>query len=1087
MSYRPARRAAALQSVVMISSLAFCHTASAQISDWINPGADNWFNPTNWNLGVPGSGTIARINNGGFALLFDPGGSAAFLWMGSNAASLLTISGPGNLTLHGGELDVARGDLRIQNGGFLDVLNHPTLGSSAEIGALGPATVIVTGANSLLKSGSLYLGTSGTSIIGSGTLRIENGGWVDTFYSARLESEVSKTTTALITGAGSRWTIAEVLTVQGGGASAVTIADRGTINAGVTQIGRNSTLTVTGSGSSLNTSSSFQSIIVGYLGTGTLNVQSGGVVNSPIAVLGYSFSPETYGTGSATITGAGSLWNVSQKLFVGGDGVDYAGTGVLRVQNGGLVQAPMIRVSNIGSVEVDNGSTTVAGLAISGGAAAPNLNNLGDLSIGVNANGRMTITGGGDVWTATGQIGRNAGRMGSAVVQGAGSTWSNSSDLLVGASGSGSLEIRNGAAVSNFRAHVGLNANSSGSVIVADPGSSWTGTGSFFIGNGGSGSLQVLNGATASTSGNSYLGFSTFSQGTATVSGVGSTWNTANTLAIGGSLTDPGGPFASTLRIETGGLVTAASTILHNTGILELTEAAMLSSPISSRGGLIRTFGAATHDGPISLDAGNLSVTCNTISTTATLSGVLSGPGGLTKSGFPGFTGTLRLTANNTYAGPTTVNSGTLLIDGSIASATTVNSGGTLGGVGLVGPVTLMSGGSLAPGNSVGLLSSGDASFRAGSNYELEIRTSGNGLPGADWDSLTVNGVLDLSTLTAANRFNVRLKTLEGSGAPGSLSDWNPGIDHTWPSIVTTTGGISGVFDSALFNIDTTGFQNAMHGTFQVIQDGNNLNLLYDATDVVDGVLVTNFDQPLRNATPIGNNPNPTDPPEGPGAPWYWAAQQFQSDGLPHELISIQARVGDGSAAPPPVIVAELHADNNGTIGDLISNFTAPDVSGAPSDVAFLPDLPVALEPGGKYWFVLGSEAPGDGTFSWQYINTALAAGTGEIGNFADSTSSGNDWLYHGSLFPYYLQVNVQTTIPGDFNGDAAVDAADFVVLRNDPGVDPANLAEWRANFGQNAGNGSRATATLPIPEPSAVRLLASLLVAGSFRSRRWR
>ena len=53
------------------------------------------------------------------------------------------------------------------------------------------------------------------------------------------------------------------------------------------------------------------------------------------------------------------------------------------------------------------------------------------------------------------------------------------------------------------------------------------------------------------------------------------------------------------------------------------------------------------------------------------------------------------------FTGPTTVTTGTLLVNGSLAnSAVTVNAGGTLGGNGIVGNTTINAGGTLAPGSN---------------------------------------------------------------------------------------------------------------------------------------------------------------------------------------------------------------------------------------------------------------------------------------------------------------------------------------------------------------------------------------------------
>lgn len=82
-----------------------------------------------------------------------------------------------------------------------------------------------------------------------------------------------------------------------------------------------------------------------------------------------------------------------------------------------------------------------------------------------------------------------------------------------------------------------------------------------------------------------------------------------------------------------------------------------------------------------------------------TYSGIVSGAGGVAQNG----TGTTVLTAAQTYTGPTTVNLGTLAIDGSITSPVTVNAAGTLSGTGTIfGNVA--NAGTVTPGGGSGVL-----------------------------------------------------------------------------------------------------------------------------------------------------------------------------------------------------------------------------------------------------------------------------------------------------------------------------------------------------------------------------------------------
>jgi hypothetical protein len=65
--------------------------------------------------------------------------------------------------------------------------------------------------------------------------------------------------------------------------------------------------------------------------------------------------------------------------------------------------------------------------------------------------------------------------------------------------------------------------------------------------------------------------------------------------------------------------------------------------------------------------------------------------------------------------------------------------------------------------------------------------------------------------------------------------------------------------------------------------------------------------------------------------------------------------------------------------------------------------------------------------------------------------------------------------LPGDYNNDGSVDAADYVVWRKDPashGGDPDGYNTWVQNFG-NSGPGSGAQQAVgAVPEPATLLLL---------------
>jgi len=77
-------------------------------------------------------------------------------------------------------------------------------------------------------------------------------------------------------------------------------------------------------------------------------------------------------------------------------------------------------------------------------------------------------------------------------------------------------------------------------------------------------------------------------------------------------------------------------------------------------------------------------------------------------------------------------------------------------------------------------------------------------------------------------------------------------------------------------------------------------------------------------------------------------------------------------------------------------------------------------------------------------------------------------------------------TLPGDFNHDGTVDAADYVVWRKTGINGPTGYDTWRTNFGEPGGTGSVAAANATVPKPTTLVMLM-VAAAGVSTRRRWR
>jgi autotransporter-associated beta strand protein len=147
---------------------------------------------------------------------------------------------------------------------------------------------------------------------------------------------------------------------------------------------------------------------------------------------------------------------------------------------------------------------------------------------------------------------------------------------------------------------------------------------------------------------------------------------------------------------------------------------------------------------------------------------------------------------------------------------------------------------------------------------------------------------------------------------------------------------------------------------------------------------------------------------------------------------------------------------------------------------------------------ILSGQALLDGTLNVSLIDgfspavgnsfTFLSAAAGITGTF-DTTNlptlaSSRAWLIN--YYPTSIQLTViQASLPGDYNEDGIVDAADYVVWRKTDGSQ-AGYDTWRTHFGDTVGSSAGAgmeSLTAAVPEPTAIwMVLAAMTVRLKWR-----
>jgi outer membrane autotransporter protein len=322
----------------------------------VDGASSTWTNRAALIVGNSGAGTLT-ISNGGSAT----GGSIS---AGSEADGngVITVTGANSALTSSGAIYAGfggTGQISVLAGG---TVTGPETSLGTNTGSTG--TVVVDGSGSTWNSALLFA----VGVGGNGSLTISNGGRVSDMTGG-MGDEAGSSGTVIVDGAGSRWDNSGTFVAGVFGTATATIRNGGAIAADAAYIGvqpgGNSVVTVTGVGS---TFSSANELIVGGSmlpvatgGSGSLVILDGGAVSDD-----YGYIATKMGSsGTASIDGAGSIWNTTNRLQIGADG-----DGILTVSNDGLasVGGDIIVAANVGSTGVLNIGADAASAAAAPGA-----------------------------------------------------------------------------------------------------------------------------------------------------------------------------------------------------------------------------------------------------------------------------------------------------------------------------------------------------------------------------------------------------------------------------------------------------------------------------------------------------------------------------------------------------------------------------------------------------------------------------------------------------------------------------------------------------------------------------------------------
>lgn len=603
----------------------------------------------------------------------------------------------------------------------------------------GDALAISTAGNTLdiggLVSGDLGINFSNTT--GSNTLNLQSGG-----------SITGSGGTAILGGSGDeQLTLDAAATLNGaidlgGGSNSVTVTGSGTIVADISGAG---TLTLDGSGtqtlsgtvggSSLVKSGASYATITGdatfdsidvqagdlYIGSGSSGSLSGDIGIASGSLLYFNrtdstaFAGDLSGGGNIAQIGGGTLTLSGNNSY---SGETWVFAGVLEASGGSAI-------GDNSAVAIFKGGTLRL-------AADETIGSLADDTSGFPPTGTRTVDTGGFLLT-TGGLGTSTAfsgvitGSGGIAKQGAGTLTLSGSNDYSGATqvNAGTLQADGGAAIGDLSA-VSVAAGATLTLGAAETIGSLAGagsvdTGGFLLTAGGDNSSTAFSGVLSGAG-----GFSKQGSGTLTLSG-SNTYSGATTIDAGTLQLNGGAAIADTSAVS----VAAGATLAL---------------------GAAETLGSLAGDGNV--DNGGFLLGSGGDNSSTTFGGVISGAGGLVKTG----TGTLVLTGNNSYGGGTTLASGGALFVGNGGSSGAITGAVTNNGALMFNRSDdILFGGAISGSGTVTKAGSGKLTLSGVHTY--------TGVTSVAAGSLRLTGVLVNSGLTVLSGAHI-----EGIGSADSLT-----------------------------------------------------------------------------------------------------------------------------------------------------------------------------------------------------------------------------------------------------------------------------------------------------------------------------